>query len=36
LPADTDQIQSWLADAHDFQRELFLSTLTDECRKLFD
>jgi uncharacterized protein (TIGR04255 family) len=36
LPADTDQLQSWLGDAHDFQRELFVSTLTDECRKLFD
>jgi uncharacterized protein (TIGR04255 family) len=36
LPADTGEIQSWLRDAHDFQRELFLSTLTEECRKLFD
>jgi uncharacterized protein (TIGR04255 family) len=36
LPADEHQIRSWLEDAHDFQRELFLSTLTDECRKLFD
>jgi len=36
LPADAQQIQSWLEAAHDFQRELFLSTLTDECRKLFD
>jgi uncharacterized protein (TIGR04255 family) len=36
LAADTDQIHSWLRDAHAFQRELFLSTVTDECRKLFD
>ncbi len=36
LPADTEQVQSWLGKAHDFLSELFLSTLTDECRKLFD
>jgi len=36
LPADTDEIQFWLREAHAFQKELFLSTLTDECRRLFD
>jgi uncharacterized protein (TIGR04255 family) len=36
LPADTQAVQSWLGKAHDFLSELFLSTLTDECRKLFD
>jgi uncharacterized protein (TIGR04255 family) len=36
LETDTQQVRSWLGKAHDFLSELFLSTLTDECRKLFD
>jgi uncharacterized protein (TIGR04255 family) len=36
VAADSQQVQPWLGKAHDFLSELFLSTLTDKCRKLFD
>jgi uncharacterized protein (TIGR04255 family) len=36
LPVDKQRVQSWLGKAHDFLSELFNSTLTDTCRKLFD
>jgi len=36
LPADTQQVQSWLGKAHDFLGELVRSTFTDESLRLFD
>jgi uncharacterized protein (TIGR04255 family) len=36
MDAETQQAQSWLANAHAFLSELFHGTLTDECRRLFD
>jgi uncharacterized protein (TIGR04255 family) len=36
LEANREQVQSWLGKAHEFLSALFISTLTDECRKLFD
>jgi uncharacterized protein (TIGR04255 family) len=36
MAADMKEAQSWLAGANDFLDDLFFSTLTDECRRLFD
>jgi uncharacterized protein (TIGR04255 family) len=36
LPRETAAIKEWLGNAHDFLRDVFLSTFTDKCRALFD
>lgn len=36
LPRKTEAIRKWVNDAHDFLSKVFISTFTDECRKLFD
>jgi uncharacterized protein (TIGR04255 family) len=36
LPRKTDAMKTWVNGAHDFLSKVFLSTFTEECRKLFD
>jgi uncharacterized protein (TIGR04255 family) len=36
MAADEREAKAWLAGAHGFLSNLFISTLTDECRRLFD
>jgi hypothetical protein len=36
LPLDTTAVKAWLNKAHGFLSEVFRSTFTDECRKLWE